>query len=149
MTLRERIGEDMKAALRARETARLGAIRLLLAAVKQKEIDERIVLDDAAVIAVIDRMLKQRRDSISQYRAAGRSDLADAEQFEADLLSAYLPAGLSAAEVDAAIAAAIATTGAASPADMGRVMTALKAAIAGRTDMADVSRRVRSRLAGG
>ncbi|MQY50751.1 GatB/YqeY domain-containing protein [Rhodocyclus gracilis] len=146
MTLREQIGDDMKSALRARETARLGAIRLLLAAIKQREVDERITLDDDAVIGVIGRMLKQRRESVSQYRAAGRNDLADAEQFEADLLEAYLPAALSDAELDTAIATAIAATGASRPADMGRVMTTLKATIAGRADMAAVSQRVKARL---
>ncbi|MRD72755.1 GatB/YqeY domain-containing protein [Rhodocyclus tenuis] len=146
MTLREQIGDDMKSALRARETARLGAIRLLLAAIKQREVDERITLDDDAVIGVIGRMLKQRRESVSQYRAAGRNDLADAEQFEADLLEAYLPAALSDAELDTAIATAIAATGASRPADMGRVMTTLKATIAGRADMTAVSQRVKARL---
>ena len=151
MTLKERINEDMKAAMRARDTARLGAIRLLLAAVKQKEVDERITLDDAGVIAVIDRMLKQRRDSIAQFRAAARHDLADAEQAEADLLGSYLPAGLSDAEIDAAIAGAIAEAsagGAAGPALMGKVMGTLKAKLAGRCDMSEVSRRVKNRLAG-
>ena len=148
MTLKERINEDMKTAMRARESARLAAIRLLLAAIKQKEVDERVTLDDAAVIAVIDKMLKQRRDSIAQYRAAARDNLADAEQFEADLLATYLPAGLSEQEIDAAIAAAIAETGAAAAGDMGRVMTVLKAKIAGRCDMAEVSRKVKAKLAG-
>lgn len=148
MTLKERINEDMKTAMRARESARLAAIRLLLAAIKQKEVDERVTLDDAAVIAVIDKMLKQRRDSIAQYRAAARDDLADAEQFEADLLATYLPAGLSEQEIDAAIAATIAETGAAAAGDMGRVMTVLKAKIAGRCDMAEVSRKVKAKLAG-
>ncbi|MBK5912834.1 GatB/YqeY domain-containing protein [Rhodocyclus purpureus] len=148
MTLKERINEDMKTAMRARESARLAAIRLLLAAIKQKEVDERVTLDDAAVIAVIDKMLKQRRDSITQYRAAARDDLADAEQFEADLLATYLPAGLTEQEIDVAIAAAVAETGAAAAGDMGRVMTVLKAKIAGRCDMAEVSRKVKAKLAG-
>ena len=148
MTLKERINEDMKTAMRARESARLAAIRLLLAAIKQKEVDERVTLDDAAVIAVIDKMLKQRRDSIAQYRAAARDDLADAEQFEADLLATYLPAGLTEQEIDVAIAAAVAETGAAAAGDMGRVMTVLKAKIAGRCDMAEVSRKVKAKLAG-
>ncbi|MDR0577925.1 MAG: GatB/YqeY domain-containing protein [Candidatus Accumulibacter sp.] len=146
MNLKERINEDMKAALRARETARLGAIRLLLAAVRQKEIDERVTLDDAAVLAVVDKMLKQRRDSIAQYRAAGRQDLVDAEQFEADVLKAYLPAGLSDAEIDAAISTAVAETGAKGPGDMGKVMAALKPRLAGRADMAEVSARVKAAL---
>ena len=149
MTLKERITEDMKAAMRARETATLGAIRLLLAAIKQKEVDERIVLDDAAVVAVIDKMLKQRRDSMAQYEAAGRSDLADAEKFEAQLLTAYLPAGLSAEEIAAAIVAAIGETGAAGPGDMGKAMAVLKPRLAGRADMTEVSKLVKARLSGG
>ena len=147
MTLKERITEDMKAAMRAGETGKRDAIRLLLAAIKQKEVDERIVLDDAAVVAVIDKMLKQRRDSITQYDAAGRADLADAERFEADLLTAYMPAGLSDAEVGAAVAAAIAEAGAAGPGDMGKVMAVLKPKLAGRADMSDVSKRVKAMLA--
>ena len=111
MTLKERINEDMKAAMRAGETGKRDAIRLLLAAIKQKEVDERVVLGDAAVGVVIDKMLKQRRDSITQYDAAGRADLADAERFEADLLTAYMPAGLSDVEIGAAVAAAIAEAG--------------------------------------
>ena len=147
MTLKERITEDMKAAMRAGETGKRDAIRLLLAAIKQKEVDERVVLDDAAVVAVIDKMLKQRRDSITQYDAAGRADLADAERFEADLLTAYMPAGLSAAEIDAAVDAAVAETGAAGPGDMGKVMAVLKPKLAGRADMSDVSKRVKAALA--
>ena len=146
MTLKERISEDMKAAMRARESARLGAIRLLLAAIKQKEIDERITLDDAAIIAVIDKMLKQRRDSITQYESAGRQDLADAEKFEARLLSDYMPAGLSDAEIVAAVAAAVAETNAKSPGDMGKVMGVLKPLLAGRADMTEVSKRVKAAL---
>ncbi len=149
MTLRERINEDMKAAMRAREATKLAAIRLLLAAIKQKEVDERIVLDDNAVIAVIDKMLKQRRDSIAQYEAAGRKDLADAEQFEASLLTAYMPAGLSSEEITAAIAAAIQASGANGPGDMGKVMAILKPNLAGRADMTEVSKLVKTRLAGG
>ena len=147
MTLKERINEDMKAAMRAGETGKRDAIRLLLAAIKQKEVDERVVLDDAAVVAVIDKMLKQRRDSITQYDAAGRADLADAERFEADLLTAYMPAGLSAAEISAAVDAAVAETGAAGPGDMGKVMAVLKPRLAGRADMSDVSKRVKAALA--
>ena len=147
MTLKERINEDMKAAMRAGETGKRDAIRLLLAAIKQKEVDERVVLDDAAVVAVIDKMLKQRRDSITQYDAAGRADLADAERFEADLLSAYMPAGLSDAEIGAAVAAAIAESAAAGPGDMGKVMAVLKPKLAGRADMSDVSKRVKAALA--
>ena len=147
MTLKERISEDMKAAMRARESARLGAIRLLLAAIKQKEIDERITLDDAAIIAVIDKMLKQRRDSITQYESAGRQDLADAEKFEARLLSDYMPAGLSDAEIVAPVAAAVTETNAESPDDMGKVMGVLKPLLAGRADMTEVSKRVKAALA--
>ncbi len=147
MTLKERINEDMKTAMRARDAARLGAIRLLLAAVKQKEVDERVALDDAGVQAVIDKMLKQRRDSIAQYTTAGRDDLVAAEKFEADVLSAYMPAAMSDAEVDAAVAVAIASTGAEAPGDMGKVMAVLKAELAGRADMSEVSKRVRARLA--
>ncbi len=149
MTLKERINEDMKAAMRARETAKLGTIRLLLAAIKQKEVDERIALDDGAVLAVIDKMLKQRRDSIAQYEAAGRTDLADVEKLEAELLTAYMPAGLSAEEIATAVAAAVAETGAAGPGDMGKVMGVLKPKLAGRADMTDVSKLVKARLAGG
>ncbi len=146
MTLKERISEDMKAAMRARESSKLAAIRLLLAALKQKEVDERIVLDDAAVLAVIDKMLKQRRDSIAQYEAAGRVDLADVEKFEAALLTAYMPAGLSAEEISAAVAGAVAESGAAGPADMGKVMALLKPRLAGRADMTEVSKLVKSAL---
>jgi len=148
MTLKARINEDMKAAMRARETAKLAAIRLLLAAIKQKEVDERVDLDDAGVVATIDRMLKQRRDSIAQYEAAGRTDLASAEKFGADLLAAYLPAALSAAEVAAAVSAAVAASGATGPGDMGKVMSILKPQLAGRADMTDVSRLVKAQLAG-
>ena len=147
MTLKERVNDDMKAAMRAGETARRDAIRLLLAAIKQKEVDERVVLDDAAVVAVIDKMLKQRRDSIAQYDAAGRTELADAERFEVDVLSAYRPAGLSDAEVEAAVSAAIAEAGATGAGDMGKVMALLKPRLAGRADMSDVSRRVKVALA--
>ena len=146
MALKERISEDMKAAMRAGETARRDAIRLLLAAIKQKEVDERVVLDDAAVVVVIDKMLKQRRDSITQYDAAGRQDLADAERFEADLLAAYMPAGLSDADIVAAVVAAIAEAAAAGPGDMGKVMALLKPRLAGRADMSDVSKRVKAAL---
>jgi uncharacterized protein YqeY len=147
MSLKERINEDVKAALRAGEKARLGALRLLLAAIKQKEVDERISLDDAAVIAVIDRMLKQRRDSIAQFRAAGRQDLVDAESFEAEVLRAYLPVGLSGEEIDAAVAAAVAESDARGPGDMGKVMGLVKPRLAGRADMAEVSKRVKAALA--
>lgn len=147
MTLKERITEDMKAAMRSGETAKRDAIRLLQAAIKQKEVDERVVLDDAAVVAVIDKMLKQRRDSITQYEAAGRQDLANAEKFEAELLSGYMPAGLSADEIATAVTAAIAEVGAAGPGDMGKVMAVLKPKLAGRADMTDVSKKVKASLA--
>ena len=147
MSLKERINDDMKAAMRAGETGKRDAIRLLLAAIKQREVDERIVLDDAAVIAVIDKMLKQRRDSITQYEAAARHDLADVEKFEAALLTSYMPAGLSADEIAAAITAAVAETGAAGPGDMGKVMAILKPKLAGRADMTDVSKLVKAALA--
>jgi uncharacterized protein YqeY len=149
MTLRERINEDMKAAMRAGETGKRDAIRLLLSAVKQREVDERIVLDDTAIVAVIDKMLKQRRDSITQFEAAGRNDLADAEKFEAALLTAYMPAGLSVEEIAAAITAAVAEAGAAGPGDMGKVMAVLKPKLAGRADMSEVSKLIKARLAGG
>ena len=146
MGLKERVSEDMKVAMKAREASRLAAIRLLLAAIKQREVDERIQLDDAAVLAVIDKMLKQRRDSIAQYQAAGRQDLVDAEQFEADLLQGYLPAGLSSEEVDAAVKAAVVEAGAAGHGDMGKVMALLKPRLAGRADMSEVSKRVKGAL---
>jgi uncharacterized protein len=148
MSLKTRINEDMKSALRAKDAPRLSAIRLLLAAVKQREVDERIELDDAAVTAVVEKLLKQRRDAASQFEAAGRLDLAAGERFEITVLSAYMPAGLSAEEIAAAIAQAVASTGAAGPADMGRVMAILKPQLAGRADMAQVSGQVRARLAG-
>ena len=149
MPLKERINEDMKAAMRAGETGKRDAIRLLLAAIMQREVDERIVLDDAAFVAVIDKMLKQRRDSITQYEAAGRNDLADVEKFEASLLTAYMPAGLSADEIAAAINAAVSESGASGPGDMGKMMAILKPKLAGRADMSDVSKLIKARLAGG
>jgi len=147
--LKHRVTEDMKNAMRARETARLSAIRLLLAAIKQREVDERKDLTDADVVAVIDKMLKQRRDSISQYEAAGRQDLADAEKFEVTVLEAYMPEGASADEIAATIAAAVAQSGAAGLQDMGKVMAIVKPLLAGRADMAAVSQLVKGRLAGG
>ncbi len=147
MTLKERINEDVKTAMRAGNTTQRDAIRLLLAAIKQKEVDERVVLDDAAVVAVIDKMLKQRRYSIGQYEAAGRKDLADAEKFEADVLLAYKPAGLSAGEIAAAIASAVTEVAATSPGDMGKVMAVLKPKLAGRADMTEVSKQVKAVLA--
>ena len=148
MTLKARITDDMKAAMKAKETARLGAIRLLLAAIKQKEVDERVELDDAGVIAVIEKMLKQRKDSIAQYEAAKRQDLADAEKFEAEVLSAYMPQAMSAEEVAAILVRAIDDSGAKAPADMGKVMALVKPQIAGRADMGEVSKLVKARLAG-
>jgi uncharacterized protein YqeY len=148
MSLKERITEDMKTAMRAKDAARLGTIRLLLAAIKQREVDERTELDDAAVSAVVEKLIKQRRDSISQFRAAGRDDLVAAEAAELAILQAYLPEPLSAAEIEAAVAAAIAESGAASPKDMGKVMGLLKPRLAGRADMGQVSALIKARLAG-
>lgn len=148
MSLKERITEDMKSAMRARESTRLGTIRLLLAAIKQREIDERITLDDTQITAVIDKMLKQRRDSISQFETAGRQDLVDAEKLEVEVLTAYMPQQMGADEVRAAIAEVIASVGAAGPADMGKVMGPLKARLAGRTDMAQASILVKAALGG-
>ncbi|MDP1527016.1 MAG: GatB/YqeY domain-containing protein [Rhodocyclaceae bacterium] len=146
MSLKARITDDMKSAMKAKETARLGAIRLLLAAIKQKEVDERIELDDAAVIAVIEKMLKQRKDSITQYEAAQRQDLADAEKFEVGVLSAYMPQAMSADEVAAIVAKAVADSGAKGPADMGKVIGLVKPQLAGRADMGEVSKLVKAKL---
>ena len=152
MTLKERVTEDMKAAMRARDAARLSAVRLLLAAMKQKEVDERMaltgtVLTDADVLAIIDKMVKQRRESIAQFEKAGRNDLADGEKAEIVVLSAYLPQQLSAEEVGQAIAAAIAESGAAGAKDMGKVMALLRPKLAGRADMGKVSGLVKAKLA--
>ena len=149
MTLKDRITDDMKAAMRAKASARLSTIRLLLAAIKQREIDERTTLSDADVVAVIDKMVKQRRDSIAQFDAGNRPDLANAERAEVEILQGYLPQRLSEAEIDAAIDAAIAdarASGASGPAAMGKVMAALKPRLAGRADMAHVSAKVKARL---
>ena len=152
MSLHERISEDMKVAMRARESARLSAIRLLLAALKQKQVDERAPgkesasLADADVLGVIEKMIKQRRESIAQFEKAGRNDLADGEKFEIGVLSAYMPQQLGAAEIEQAVAAAIAESGAAGVKDMGKVMALLKARLAGRADMGKVSGLVKSRL---
>src|SRR5689334_22573518 len=146
MPLKNRITDDMKAAMRARETARLSTIRLLLAAIKQREVDERRELTDADIVAVLDRMVKQRRDSITQFEAGKRADLAAIERAEVEILEGYLPARLTDAELDAAIEAAIARTGAAGAAGMGRVMGVLKMELAGRVDMGAVSARVKARL---
>ena len=148
MTLRDRINEDMKNAMRAREAEKLGALRLLLAAMKQREVDERITLDDAAVVSVIEKMMKQRRDSIEQYEKAQRQDLADKEKYEISVLEGYLPKRLSQQEVEAAIAEAIAATGAQGAADMGKVMGIVKPRLAGRADMGQVSALVKAKLAG-
>ena len=142
MTLKEHVTEDMKAAMRAGAKERLGTIRLMQAAIQQREVDERITLDDAQVLAVIEKMVKQRKESIAQFAQGGRADLAAKEQAEIVLLQAYLPAQLSAAEVDALIKEAIASTGAASIKDMGKVMGVVKAKAAGRTDMGAVSARI-------
>ena len=147
MTLRVQITEDMKTAMRAKDTARLSAIRLLLAAIKQREVDERKELTDADVLAVIDKMVKQRRDSIAQFTAGNRMDLVATDQGELAVLQGYQPQQMSEAEIDAAIAAAIAGTGAAGPAGMGKVMAELKGKLAGRADMSAVSARVKAKLA--
>ncbi|MGZ5085639.1 MAG: GatB/YqeY domain-containing protein [Usitatibacter sp.] len=148
MPLRDQLNEDMKSAMKAREAEKLGALRLLLAAVKQREVDERITLDDAAVISVIEKMIKQRKDSISQFEKAQRQDLADKEKFEVGILEGYLPQLLSAAEVEAIVAEAVASSGAKSPADMGKVMAIVKPRLAGRADMGKVSAIVKTKLAG-
>jgi uncharacterized protein YqeY len=147
MSLKDRINDDMKAAMRARETGRLGTIRLLLAAIKQREVDERVTLDDAAITAVIDKMIKQRKDSIGQFEAAGRTDLVEQESAELAILTAYMPAQLSDAEVAEQVQAAVAETGAAGPQDMGKVMAVLKGKLAGRADMTAVSALVKAALA--
>ena len=148
MTLKARITDDMKAAMRAKETARLSAIRLLLSAMKQREVDERIELSDADVMGIIEKMIKQRRESIQQYEKGARPDLADAEKFEVGVLSAYLPQQMGEADVAAAIDAAFAETGAKSMPDMGKVMAVLKPKLAGRADMGRVSALVKSKLSG-
>ena len=148
MTLKATITEDMKAAMRARETARLSTIRLLLAAIKQKEIDERIEASDADVVGIIDKMVKQRRESITQFDAGGRPELAAAERAEIEILRNYLPQPLSAAEIDTLIAKAIADAGGSGPAAMGKVMALLKPRLAGRADMAQVAAHVKAKLAG-
>jgi len=145
--LKERIQQDMKAALREGDRPRLSAIRLIIAAVKQREIDDRVDLDDAGVVGVLQKMVKQRRDSIEQYRAAGREDLADVERYELDVIDTYLPAMLDAEAIAAAVDAAVAETGASSPQEMGKVMGLLKSRLAGKADMGAVSAAVRSRLA--
>ena len=146
MSLKLQINEDMKTAMRAKDSARLAAIRLLLAALKQREVDERIELTDNDVLAVIDKMMKQRRDSLSQFEAAGRQDLADIEKFEMSVLQGYMPQQLSAAEIDTAVEQAVSASGAASAQDMGKVMAILKPQLAGRADIGKVSAQVKARL---
>ena len=145
-TLKDRITEDMKTAMRARDAERLGAIRMLLAACKQREVDERIVLDDAAVVAIVDKLIKQRKDSIAAFAQANRTDLVDKETAELKVLEAYLPQRLSAEETTATVAALVAELGAAGPADMGRVMAAAKARLAGKAEMGLVSAAVKQAL---
>ena len=148
MSLKARITEDMKTAMKAKDTARLSAVRLLLAAIKQREVDERKDLADAEVLSVIEKMLKQRRDSITQYEAASRHDLAETEKFEVGVLLAYMPQQLSDDEIAAEVRAVIASVGAKGAADMGKVMGAVKAKLAGRADMGKVSAQVKAQLAG-
>lgn len=147
MSLKQRLSDDMKAAMKSGDKTRLGVIRLINAAIKQREVDERITLDDAQVLAALEKMLKQHRDSIAQYDSAGRDDLASIERGEVEIIQSYLPAQLSADEIATAIATAIAQTGAAGPQDMGKVIGALKAQIAGRADMGQVSALVKQALA--
>ena len=147
MTLKEQITEDMKSAMRAKEAERLGTIRLLLAAIKQREVDERITVDDAGIIAIIEKLIKQRKDSIEQFQKAGRTDLVDQESKELAILQDYMPAQLSAAEVQSAIQKVIADLGASGPQDMGKVIGALKAQLAGKADMGMVSGLVKAALA--
>jgi len=146
MGLKEQITEDMKAAMRAKEAGKLGAIRLITAAIKQKEVDERIELNDAQVRAIVEKMIKQRKDSITQFEAGGRQDLVDIEKAELAILSAYMPSALSDAEVQAEVAAAVTASGAAGPQDMGKVMAILKPKLAGRADMTAVSGLVKAAL---
>ncbi len=148
MGLKEQISEDMKTAMRAKEAGKLGTIRLLLAEIKRKEVDERIELNDAQTLAIVEKMLKQRKDSISQFEAGGRQDLADIEKAEVAVLSAYMPAGLSDEEVAAEVAAAVAASGATGPQDMGKVMGIVKPKLAGRADMTLVSNLVKKALSG-
>lgn len=148
MSLKAQITEDMKTAMRAKDSERLGTIRLLLAAMKQKEVDERVELDDAAVIAIVDKLIKQRKDSIAAFEGAGRQDLADKEKAETVVLTAYLPARMSAEEVATAVKAIVAELGASGPGDMGKVMGAVKAQLAGKADMGQVSAAVKAALAG-
>jgi len=148
MTLKDRITEDMKVAMRAKDAPRLLTIRGLLAAMKQREVDERITLDDAGVVAVVEKMIKQRKDSIAQFEKAARQDLADKEKYEISVIGAYLPQQLSQAEIDAIVDEAVAAAGAKGPADMGKVMGIVKPRLAGRADMGKVSGLVKAKLAG-
>ena len=148
MSLKDQITEDMKTAMRAKDSERLGTIRLLLAALKQKEVDERVVLDDATVVAIVDKLIKQRKDSIEAFQKAERKDLADKEAAELVVLQAYLPARLSADEVAAEVKAIVTELGASGPGDMGKVMGAVKAKLAGKADMGQVSAAVKAALAG-
>ena len=148
MSLKEQITDDMKTAMRAKDSERLGTIRLLLSACKQKEVDERITLDDAAVIAIVDKLIKQRKDSIAAFTQAARQDLADKESAELAVLQAYLPARLSAEEVAAEVKAIVTELGASGPGDMGKVMGAVKSRLAGKADMSQVSAAVKAALAG-
>lgn len=147
MSLKDRITDDMKAAMRAKDTERLGTIRMLLAAIKQKEVDERVVVDDAMAVAIVDKLIKQRKDAIEQFGAAGRQDLVDKEAAELTVLSAYLPERLSAEALDAAVADIVKALGASGPADMGKVMGAVKAQLAGKADMGMASAAVKKALA--
>lgn len=147
MSLKDQITEDMKAAMRAKDSERLGTIRLLQAAMKQKEVDERVTLDDAAVIAIVDKLIKQRKDSIAAFTQAGRQDLADKEAAEMKVLEVYLPARLSAEEIAAEVKAIVAEVGASGPADMGKVMGVVKQRLAGKADMGAVSSAVKAALA--
>ncbi|MCH7344899.1 GatB/YqeY domain-containing protein [Pelomonas sp. CA6] len=146
MSLKDQITEDMKAAMRAKDSERLSTIRMLLAAVKQKEVDERVTVDDTMLIAIVDKLIKQRKDSISQFSAAGRQDLADKESAEVQVLEAYLPQRLSAEEIQAAVQAIVAQLGATGPADMGKVMGAVKTQLAGKADMGLVAAAVKTAL---
>lgn len=147
ITLKDRISADWKAAMKAGDRPRKEALSFLLAAIKQKLVDERVELDDAGVIAVIEKMLKQRKDSITQYEAAGRQDLADAEKYEAEVLSAYMPQAMDAAQIESIITASIQTLNAVAPSDMGKVIAHIKPQVAGRADMGAVSRLVKAKLA--
>jgi len=148
MSLKDQITEDMKTAMRAKDSVRLGTIRLLLAAVKQKEVDERVVVDDTMMVGIVDKLIKQRKDSVAAYLQAQRQDLADKESDEIKVLEAYLPQRLSADEITAAVAAIVTTLGAKGAGDMGKVMGAVKAQLAGKADMALVSQAVKAALAG-